>query len=242
MFEEIRIGRLMPDEIDDECAESIRDMWLRAGNLIGEGQTNPVLTRAICDIDSPDNLRREVRRRDSGIYAVKRLGSGALLAAARVTIKRGGFAPQYGDNQAGRPMYMEIFGASADAEEAWPGYLQSMVDQARKDFGQSMRSRVTKLCAYVSPDADERFADAVRRVNPRTYEKHGGEVGSFGVVGRLAGLYFRHDVEFDVPQTARVLAGLGGAALSLLGALKNPLGEPIPVCAGSVGEELLNAA
>lgn len=37
MFEEIRIGRLTPDEIDDKCAESICDMWLRAGNLIGKG-------------------------------------------------------------------------------------------------------------------------------------------------------------------------------------------------------------
>lgn len=242
MFEEIRIGRLTPDEIDDECAESIRDIWLRAGNLIGEGQTNPDLTHAVCDINSPDNLRREASRQDSGIYAVKRLGSGALLTAARVTIKRGGLAPQYGDSQAGRPMYMEIFGASDDAEKAWPDYLQSMVDQARKDFGQSMRSRVTKLCAYASPDADERFADAVRRVNPRTYEKHGGEVGSFGVVGRLAGLYFRHDVEFGAPQTARVLAGLGGAALSLLGNLRGLLGNPVPVRMGSIEEELPNAA
>ena len=242
MSEKLLIGRLMPDEIDDECAESIRDIWLRAGNLIGEGQTNPNLTRAVCDINSPDNLRREVSRRDSGIYVVKGLGSGALMAAAKVTTKKGRVAPQYGDNQVGRPMYMEIFGASADAEKAWPDYLQSMVDQARKDFGQSMRSRVTKLCAYASPDSDERFADAVRSVNPCKYEEHGGEVGSFGVVGRLAGLYFRHDVEFDVPQAARVLAGLGGAALSLLGNLRGPLGNPVPVRVGSVGEEFPNAA
>lgn len=242
MFEEIRIGRLTPDEIDDECAESIRDIWLRAGNLIGEGQTNPDLTRAVCDINSPDNLRREVRRRDSGIYVVKRLGSGALLAAARVTIKRGRVAPQYGDNQAGRPIYMEAFGASDDSEEAWSDYLKDIVEQSREDFGRSMGSRVTKLCAYASPGADERFADAVRSVNPRTYEKHGGEVGSFGVVGRLAGLYSRHDVEFDVPQAARVREALGRAAFSLLGVLKNPLGEPIPVCAGSIEEELPTAA
>ena len=242
MFEEIRIGRLTPDEIDDECAESIRDMWLRAGNLISEGQTNPVLTGAICDINSPDNLRREARRRDSGIYTVKRLGSGALLAAARVSAKKGRVAPQYRDNQAGRPIYMETFGASDDAEEAWSGYLQDIVEQAREDFSRFMGGRVTKLCAYASPGADERFADAVRRVNPRTYEKHGGEVGSFGVVGGIAGLYFRHDVEFDVPQAARVLAGLGGAALSLLGNLRGPLGNPVPVRVGSVGEELPNAA
>ena len=242
MSEKLLIGRLMPDEIDDKCAESICDMWLRAGNLIGEGQSNPDLTHAVCDINSPDNLRREASRQDSGIYAVKRLGSGALLTAARVTIKRDGFAPQYGDNQVGKPMYMEIFGASADAEKAWPGYLQSMVDQARKDFGRSMGGRVTKLCAYASPGADERFADAVRSVNPRTYEKYGGEVGSFGVVGRLAGLYIRHDVEFDVPQTARVLAGLGGAALSLLGNLRGPLGNPVPARMGSIEEELPTAA
>lgn len=236
MFEEIRIGRLTPDEIDDECAESIRDIWLRAGNLIGEGQTNPDLTRAVCDINSPDNLRREVRRRDSGIYAVKRLGSDALLAAAKVTTKKGRVAPQYGDNQAGRPIYMETFGVSDDAEGAWSDYLKDIVEQAREDFGRSMRSRVTKLCAYASPGADERFPDAVRRVNPRTYEKHGGEVGSFGVVGRLAGRYSRHDVEFDVPQTARVLAGLGGAALSLLGNLRGPLGKPVPARTGSTEE------
>lgn len=242
MSEKLLIGRLMPDEIDDKCAESICDMWLRAGNLIGEGQTNPDLTRAVCDINSPDNLRREVRRRDSGIYVVKRLGSGALLAAARVTIKRGRVAPQYGDNQAGRPIYMEAFGASDDSEEAWSDYLKDIVEQSREDFGRSMGSRVTKLCAYASPRADKRFADAVRRVNPRTYEKHGGEVGSFGVVGRLAGLYFHHDVEFDVPQTARVLAGLGGAALSLLGNLRGPLGNPVPVRMGSIEEELPNAA
>lgn len=242
MFEEIRIGRLMPDEIDDKCAESICDMWLRAGNLIGKGQTNPVLTRAIRDINSPGNLRREVSRRDSGIYAVKRLGSGALLAAARVSAKKGRVAPQYGDNQAGRPIYMEAFGASDDAEEAWSGYLQDIVEQAREDFSRFMGGRVTKLCAYASPGADERFADAVRSVNPRTYEKYGGEVGSFGVVGRLAGLYFRHDVEFDVPQTARVLAGLGGAALSLLGNLRGPLGNPVPARMGSIEEELPTAA
>ena len=242
MFEEIRIGRLTPDEIDDECAESIRDIWLRAGNLIGEGQTNPNLTRAVCDINSPDNLRREVSRRDSGIYVVKGLGSGALMAAAKVTTKKGRVAPQYGDNQVGRPMYMEIFGASADAEKAWPGYLQSMVDQARKDFGRSMGGRVTELCAYASPGADKRFAGAVRSVSPCTYEKHGGEVGSFGVVGRLAGLYFRHDVEFDVPQTASMREALGKVAFSLLSVLKNPLGEPIPVCVGSIEEELPTAA
>lgn len=242
MSEKLLIGRLMPDEIDDKCAESICDMWLRAGNLIGKGQTNSVLTRAICDINSPDNLRREASRRDSGIYAVKRLGSSALLAAARVTSKTGRFTPQYGDNQEGRPIYMEIFGVSADAEEAWSGYLQSMVDQARKDFGRFMESRVTKLCAYASPGADERFANAVRSVNPCAYEKHGGEVGSFGVVGRLSGPYFRHDVKFDVPQAASVLAGLGGAALSLLGNLRGPLGNPVPARVGSVGEELPNAA
>ena len=233
MSEKLLIGRLIPDEIDDKCAESICDMWLRAGNLIGEGQTNPDLTRAVCDINSPDNLRREVRRRDSGIYAVKRLGSGALLTAARVTIKRGRAAPQYGDSQAGRPMYMEIFGASADTEEAWPGYLQSMVDQARKDFGRSMGSRVTKLCAYASPGANERFPDAVRSINPRTYEKHGGEGGSFGVVGGVSGLYFRHDVEFEIPQISYIRKALSKAAGTLLGTfLESPL-DPVPARTGS---------
>ena len=87
-----------------------------------------------------------------------------------------------------------------DAEEAWPGYLQSMVDQARKDFGQSMGSSVTKLCAYAFPDANERFPDAVRSINPRTYEKHGGEEGSFGDVGGVSGFYVRHDVEFEIPR------------------------------------------
>ncbi|QWQ31898.1 hypothetical protein KOY48_03130 [Candidatus Minimicrobia naudis] len=242
MSEKLLIGRLMPDEIDDKCAESICDMWLRAGNLIGKGQTNPDLTCAVCDINSPDNLRREASRQDSGIYAVKRLGSGGLLAAAIVTIKKGRTAPQYGDSQAGRPMYMEIFGASADAEEAWSDYLRSMVGQARKDFGQSMGSSVTKLCAYASPNANERFPDVVRSINPCTYEKHGGEEGSFGDVGGVPGFYVRHDVEFDVPQTARVLAGLGGAALSLLGNLRGPLGNPVPVRMGSIEEELPNAA
>ena len=242
MSEKLLIGRLIPDEIDDKCAESICDMWLRAGNLIGKGQTNPVLTRAICDTNSPDNLRREASRRDSGIYAVKRLGSGALLTAARVTIKRGGFAPQYGDNQAGRPMYMETFGVSDNVEGDWANYLHNIVEQAREDFGRSMGSRVTKLCAYASPGADERFADAVRSVNPCTYEKHGGEVGSFGVVGRLSGLYFRHDVEFDVPQTASMREVLRKAARSLLNTLKSPLGEPIPAYTGSIEEELPTAA
>lgn len=236
MSEKLLIGRLMPDEIDDKCAESICDMWLRAGNLIGKGQTNPDLTHAVCDINSPDNLRREASRQDSGIYAVKRLGSGALLTAARVTIKRGGFAPQYGDSQAGRPMYMEIFGASDDAEEAWPDYLQSMVDQARKDFGRSMGSRVTKLCAYASPDADKRFGDAVRDINPRTYEKHGGEGGSFGAVGGVSGLYFRHDVEFETPQTSHIRKALSNAARPLLGAFRNPLGSPVPARTGSTEE------
>ena len=112
MFEKLWIGALTPDEIDDECAESIRDMWLRAGNLIGEGQTNPVLTSAIRDINSPDNLRREASGRDSGIYAVKRLGRGGLLAVTIVTTKKGRVAQQYGDNQVGRPIYMETFGVS----------------------------------------------------------------------------------------------------------------------------------
>ena len=183
----VEIGRLTPDRIDRETQMTICDMWSGAESLTDGKKTDPGLMRIIYGNNSPDDLRREVSRWDSGIYVVQGLGSSALLAAARVTIKRGRAAPQYGDSQAGRPMYMEIFGASADAEEAWPDYLQSMVDQARKDFGRSMGSRVTKLCAYASPGANERFPDAVRSINPRTYEKHGGEGGSFGVVGGVSG-------------------------------------------------------
>lgn len=154
-----------------------------------------------------------------------------------MTIKRGRAAPQYGDSQAGRPMYMEIFGASADAEEAWPGYLQSMVDQARKDFGRSMGSRVTKLCAYASPGANERFPDAVRSINPRTYEKHGGEEGSFGVVSGVSGLYFRHDVEFETPQTSYIRKALSDATRSLLDvSSKSPLDDLVPARTGSTEE------
>jgi hypothetical protein len=216
---------------------AICDMWSGAESLTNEKKTNPKLMRTIYDNNSPDNLRREVSRLDSGIYVVQGLGSSALLAAARVTIKRGRAAPQYGDSQAGRPMYMEIFGASADAEEAWPGYLQSMVDQARKDFGRSMGSRVTKLCAYASPGANERFPDAVRSINPRTYEKHGGEEGSFGVVGGVSGLYFRHDVEFEIPQTSCIREALSNATYPLLGVpSKSPLDELVPARTGSTEE------
>lgn len=131
----VEIGRLTPDRIDRETRMAICDMWSGAESLTNEKKTNPELMRTIYGNNSPDNLRREASRPDSGIYVVQRLGRGGLLAAARVTIKRGRTAPQYGDSQAGRPMYMEIFGASADAEEAWSDYLRSMVGQARKDFG-----------------------------------------------------------------------------------------------------------
>lgn len=132
---------------------------------------------------------------------------------------------------------MEIFGASADAEEAWPGYLQSMVDQARKDFGRSMGSRVTKLCAYASPGANERFPDAVRSINPRTYEKHGGEGGSFGDVGGVPGFYVRHDVEFEAPQISRIRKALSNATYPLLGVpSKSPLDELVPARTGSTEE------
>jgi len=190
---------------------AICDMWSGAESLTNEKKTNPELMRTIYDNNSPDNLRREVSRLDSGIYVAQRLGRGGLLAAAIVTTKRGGAAPQYGDSQAGRPMYMEIFGASADAEEAWPDYLRSMVDQAREDFSQSMRSSVTKLCAYAFPGANKRFPDAVRSINPRTYEKHGGEEGLSGVVGGVSGYYVRHDVEFEIPQISCIREALNSA-------------------------------
>lgn len=235
MFEELQIGRLTPDEVDNKTTQDICDIWSGAKSLTDGKKTNPGLMRIIYGNNSPDNLRREACKCDSGTYAVKRLGSG-LLAAARITIVTSRMAPQYGDSQAGRPMYMEIFGASDDTEEAWPDYLQSMVDQARKDFGRSMGSRVTKLCAYASPDADKRFGDAVRDINPRTYEKHGGEKGSFGDVGGVARFYFRHDVEFDVPQASRIREALGSAARPLLGTFRNPLGSPVPARTGSTEE------
>lgn len=233
----VEIGRLTSDRIDRETQMAICDMWSGAESLTDGKKIDPGLMRIIYGNNSPDDLRREVSRWDSGIYVVQGLGSSALLAAARVTIKRGRAAPQYGDSQAGRPMYMEIFGASADAEEAWPGYLQSMVDQARKDFGRSMGSRVTKLCAYASPGANERFPDAVRSINPRTYEKHGGEEGSFGVVSGVSGLYFRHDVEFEAPQTSYIRKALSDATRSLLDvSSKSPLDDLVPARTGSTEE------
>jgi hypothetical protein len=214
---------------------AICDMWSGAESLTNEKKTNPELMRTIYGNNSPDNLRREASRPDSGIYVVQRLGRGGLLAAARVTIKRGRTAPQYGDSQAGRPMYMEIFGASADAEEAWSDYLRSMVGQARKDFGQSMGSSVTKLCAYASPNANERFPDVVRSINPCTYEKHGGEEGSFGDVGGVPGFYVRHDVEFDeVPQISCIREDLNGTTYPLLDV--RPFNELVPARTGSTEE------
>lgn len=231
----VEIGRLTPDHIDRETQMAICDMWSGAESLTNKKKTGPELMRTIYGNNSPDNLRREASRLDSGIYVVQRLGRGGLLAAARVTIKRGRAAPQYGDSQAGRPMYMEIFGASADAEEAWPDYLHSMVDQAREDFGQSMGSRVTKLCAYAFPGANKRFPNAVRSINPRTYEKHGGEEGSFGVVSEVSGLYFRHDVEFDeVPQISCIREDLNGTTYPLLDV--RPFNELVPARTGSTEE------
>ena len=231
----VEIGRLTPDRIDRETRMAICDMWSGAESLTNEKKTNPELMRTIYGNNSPDNLRREASRPDSGIYVVQRLGRGGLLAAARVTIKRGRTAPQYGDSQAGRPMYMEIFGASADAEEAWSDYLRSMVGQARKDFGQSMGSSVTKLCAYVSPNANERFPDVVRSINPCTYEKHGGEEGSFGDVGGVPGFYVRHDVEFDeVPQISCIREDLNGTTYPLLDV--RPFNELVPARTGSTEE------
>jgi len=233
----VEIGRLTPDRIDRETQMAICDMWSGAESLTDGKKTDPGLMRTIYDNNSPDNLRREVSRLDSGIYVVQRLGRGGLLAAARVTIKRGRAAPQYGDSQAGRPMYMEIFGASADAEEAWPDYLRSMVDQARKDFGRSMGSSVTKLCAYASPKANERFPNAVRSINPRTYEKHGGEEGLSGVVGGVSGYYVRHDVEFKPPWSSCTREDSSNATYPLLGVpSKSPLDELVPARTGSTEE------
>lgn len=231
----VEIGRLIPDRIDRETRMAICDMWSGAKNLTNEKKTDPKLMRTIYDNNSPDNLRREASRLDSGIYVVQRLGRGGLLAAAIVTTKKGRTAPQYGDSQAGRPMYMEIFGASADAEEAWSDYLRSMVGQARKDFGQSMGSSVTKLCAYASPNANERFPDVVRNINPCTYEKHGGEEGSFGDVGGVPGFYVRHDVEFDeVPQISCIREDLNGTTYPLLDV--RPFNELVPARTGSTEE------
>ncbi len=231
----VEIGRLIPDRIDRETRMAICDMWSGAKNLTNEKKTDPKLMRTIYDNNSPDNLRREASRLDSGIYVVQRLGRGGLLAAAIVTTKKGRTAPQYGDSQAGRPMYMEIFGASADAEEAWSDYLRSMVGQARKDFGQSMGSSVTKLCAYASPNANEKFPDVVRSINPCTYEKHGGEEGSFGDVGGVPGFYVRHDVEFDeVPQISCIREDLNGTTYPLLDV--RPFNELVPARTGSTEE------
>lgn len=233
----VEIGRLTPDHIDRETQMAICDMWSGAESLTNKKKTDPKLMCTIYGNNSPDNLRREASRLDSGIYVVQRLGRGGLLAAARVTIKRGRAAPQYGDSQAGRPMYMEIFGASADAEEAWPDYLHSMVDQAREDFGQSMGSRVTKLCAYAFPGANKRFPNAVRSINPRTYEKHGGEEGSFGVVSGVSGLYFRHDVEFGPPWISRIHKDLSDATYLPPGVpSKSSLDELVPARTGSTEE------
>ena len=234
----IEIGRLTPDRIDCEAQMTICDMWSGAKNLTNKRQTDPELMRIIYSKNGPESLRREAHRLNSGIYVVRNLGSDALLAAARVGLIEGKYAPKYGhDDEGGNPMYMGFFGASAGADNDWPNYLQSMVDQAREDFGKLGRGRVTKLCAYASSGADERFAEAVRSINPRTYEKHGGKIGSFGDVGGVARFYFRHDVEFDVPQASRIREALSNAARPLLGAfLKSPLGEPVPARTGSTEE------
>ena len=230
----VEIGRLTSGRINRETQMAICDMWSGAKSLTDGKKTDPELMRTIYDNNSPDNLRREVSRLDSGIYVVQRLGRGGLLAAAIVTTKRGGAAPQYGDSQAGRPIYMEIFGASADAEEAWPDYLQSIVDQARKDFGRSMGSRVTKLCAYASPSANERFSNAVRSINPRTYEKHSGEEGSFGVVGGVSEHYVRHDVEFENPWISCIREALNDTTYPLLDV--RPFNELVSARTGSTEE------
>ena len=115
MFEELRIGRLRLEEIDDKATRSICDIWSGAKSLTDRKNTDPGLMRIIYGNNSPDNLRREACKRDSGTYVVQRLGRDGLLAAARITVVTSRIAPQYGDSQAGRPIYMEIFGASGDS-------------------------------------------------------------------------------------------------------------------------------
>ena len=217
---------------------TICDMWSGAKNLTNKRQTDPELMRIIYSKNDPESLRREAHRLNSGIYLVRNLGSDALLAAARVGLIEGKYTPKYRhDDEGGNPMYMGFFGASADADNDWPNYLQSMVDQAREDFGKLGRGRVTKLCAYASSGADERFAEAVRGINPRTYEKHGGKMGSFGDVDGVSGFYSRHDVRFNTLQTSHIGIALSNAALPLLGTfLKSPLGDPVPARTGSTEE------
>ena len=233
----IEIGRLTPDRIDCEAQMTICDMWSGAKNLTNKRQTDPELMRIIYSKNGLESLRREAHRLNSGIYVVRNLGSDALLAAARVGLIEGKYAPKYGhDDEGGNPMYMGFFGASADADNDWPNYLQSMVDQAREDFGKLGRGRVTKLCAYASSGADERFAEAVRSINPRTYEKHGGKMGSFGDVDGVSGFYSRHDVRFNTLQTSHIGIALSNAARPLLGVFSKSLLDPVPARTGSTEE------
>ena len=225
----VEVGRLTPDRIDHETQMTICDMWSGAKNLTDKRQTDPELMCIIYRKNGLESLRSEAHRLNSGIYVVRNLGSGALLAAARVGLIEGRYAPKYGhDDERGNPMYMGFFGASADADNDWPNYLQSMVDQAREDFGKLGRGRVTKLCAYASSGADERFAEAVRSINPRTYEKHGGKMGSFGDVDGVSGFYSRHDVSFNTLQTSRIGIALSNAARPLLGVFSKSLLDPVP--------------
>ena len=233
----VEVGRLTPDRIDHETQMTICDMWSGAKNLTDKRHTDSELMRIIYSKNGPESLRREARRLNSGIYVVRNLGSGALLAAARVGLIEGRYAPKYGhDDERGNPMYMGFFGASADADNDWPNYLQSMVDQAREDFGKLGRGRVTKLCAYASSDADKRFGDAVRDINPRTYEKHGGKMGSFGDVDGVSGFYSRHDVRFNTLQTSHIGIALSNAARPLLGVFSKSLLDPVPARTGSTEE------
>ena len=95
---------------------TICDMWSGAKNLTDKRQTDSELMRIIYSKNGPESLRREAHRLNSGIYVVRNLGSDALLAAARVGLIEGKYAPKYGhDDEGGNPMYMGFFGASADA-------------------------------------------------------------------------------------------------------------------------------
>lgn len=195
-----------------------------------------------------EDLRREASRRDSGIYVVQELGGRALLAAAKISLTEERGAPKYGyDSRLENPIYMGLFGVHRDiSADDWSEYLKGMVNQAREDFGQSGRGRVTKFCAYTLPDADRRFAGAVEGINPRTYRMLGGESGSFGKVGNVPGRYLRHDVKFELPADG-IQRLLGRAALSSSFPWDSsrrtaPHAIPVPASVGSTEEELPIAA
>lgn len=66
----VEIGRLTSDRIDRETQMAICDMWSGAESLTDGKKIDPGLMRIIYGNNSPDDLRREVSRWDSGIYVV----------------------------------------------------------------------------------------------------------------------------------------------------------------------------